>query len=131
MNAFRLVPSEPFARLFVAIALASLTGSILFAVVDVTAFGAQATIFEALLEVPKVAVLAFFLGCVIWALYGIPALALLLHLRMAGPASALLVALAPGALLALGSPSLGVVLTCYGLAAGVSFSLIAYRRSGA
>lgn len=131
MNAFRVPPSEPFAHLFTAIALASLLGSVLFAIVDVTAFGAQATLLEALLEVPKVAVMALMLGCVIWVLYAIPALALLLRLRVAGPASALLVALAPGALLAVGSPSLGALFTCYGLAAGVSFGLIAYRRSGA
>ena len=131
MNAFRAPPSEPFARLFTAIALASLLGSVLFAVVDVTALGAQATLFEALLEVPKVAVMALMVGCVIWVVYAIPALALLLRLRMAGPASALLVALAPGALLALGSPSFGAIVTFYGLAAGVSFALIAYRRTGA
>ena|SRR5688572_14747204 len=128
MELFRAVPDRPYLRLPAAIAAGAVLGSVLFAVVDVVAFGAHATFPGVLVEVAFVSIVSLLAGGVAWLTYALPLLMFLVPLRLAGPGSALLVALAPGAFASLGSISIGIVLAIYGLSAGAVFVATAYRQ---
>lgn len=129
MKMFRAKPRRIGACLFLSMVFSILVGSLVYLV----AFGLPpdpgTTLEDRALDFAALLVPVTLACTVVGALYAYPALLLLDRFDRAGPASVLLLALAPAMVLALVPDlrQLALILAGYGAFAGGAFALLAYR----
>jgi hypothetical protein len=132
MNLFRAKPR----RLLVSLCLSMLFSILVGSLVYLMAFGLPAdtgtTLGDRALDFAALLVPVTLACAVVGAVYAYPAVLLLDRFDRAGPASVLLVALAPAIAFALvpDGRSLALILACFGALAGGAFVVLAYSRGG-
>jgi hypothetical protein len=131
MILFTARPQRALLNLCLAIAVGAVIGSLVWWMVDGLPAEPSEGVASQLVGALVLMVPVFGVGAAVLLLYALPAVWVLQRLGWAGPASVLLVAMTPAAALALVPDlrSLALIVGGFGLTSGLTFALLAYRRT--